>query len=81
MDNADVDDDGNGLIELWNATMFDNVRYVLNGSGYGVSSAESDIRSDGCGGQVGINECNGYELTANISLPETALESYRRLRG
>ena len=71
-DDADVDDDGDGLIELWSATMFDNVRYVLNGSGYGVSSTESDIRSDGCGGQGGINECNGYELTANISLSDYA---------
>ena len=33
-DSADIDDDGDGLIEIWNADMLHNVRYVLNGTGY-----------------------------------------------
>ena len=66
-DACDPDDDNDGLIELWNATMLDNVRYALNGSGYRENAIEV-IRSAGCGGGAGGDECIGYELTANISL-------------
>ena len=57
----DVDDDGNGLIEIHNAEELDQVRADLTG----VSFAGNNT---GCGGQPGISECNGYELTQNISL-------------
>ncbi len=57
----DVDDNGNGLIEIHNAEELNQVRANLNG----VSFA-GDAR--GCGGQSGITTCNGYELTQNISL-------------
>ena len=66
-DACDPDDDNDGLIELWNATMLHNVRYVLDGSGYRENATEA-IRSGGCGGGAGRDECIGYELTANISL-------------
>ena len=61
----DVDDNGNGLIEIHNARELDLVREDLAGrsfSGDGI----------GCGGQGGITECNGYELAANISLADYA---------
>ena len=65
-DGMDIDDDGDGLIELWNATMLHNVRYALTGIGY-KESADAMIRNSSCGRQEN-DECKGYELTANISL-------------
>ena len=65
-DNADLDEDGDGLIEIWTADMLHNVRYVLNGSGYRESDT-APINQLGCGNQAD-DECIGYELTANISL-------------
>ena len=41
LDEADVDDDGDGLIELWNATMLNNVRHQLDGTGYRESNASA----------------------------------------
>ena len=65
-DNADIDEDGDGLIEIRTADMLHNVRYVLNGTGY-KESAAAPINQLGCGNQAD-NECIGYELGANISL-------------
>ena len=61
MDDVDADDDG--LIEIATEAELNNVRYVLDGSGY-KSSATADAISTGCpsGG------CTGYELTATIAL-------------
>ncbi len=57
------DSDGDGLIEIWNATMLSNMRYNLAGTSY-KTSAMSPGNSSGCpaGG------CNGYELMANIDI-------------
>ena len=63
---TDIDDDGDGLIEIWTADMLNNVRYVLNGSGYRESDT-APINQLGCGNQAD-DECIGYELMANISL-------------
>ena len=57
----DVDDDGDGLIEIATAEQLNQVREVLSG----VSFAGNNT---GCGGLNDISECNGYELTQNISL-------------
>ena len=65
-DGPDLDDDGDGLIEIWTADMLNNVRYVLNGSGYRESDT-APINQLGCGNQAD-DECIGYELMANISL-------------
>ena len=59
--NQDVDDDGNGLIDIHNATELDQVREGLTGESFAGNS-------DGCGGLNGIRECYGYELVADISL-------------
>ncbi len=58
-----ADADGDGLIEIWNATMLDNMRYDLAGTSYKTSATDPGD-SEGCpaGG------CNGYELMANIDL-------------
>ena len=60
----DVDDNGDGLIEIRDDTDLDQVRDDLNGRTLAGNS-------DGCGGQnTGIIACNGYELTQNISLAD-----------
>ena len=71
-DACDVDDDGDGLIELWTADMLYNVRYSLSGLGYRESSTGS-LRRVGCGGRAReVASCDGYELIANISLASYA---------
>ena len=57
----DLDDDGDGLIEIRMADMFNNMRYVLNGTGY--SDGGVSINATGCGG-----DCKGYELMGDIDL-------------
>ena len=61
-DDADLDDDGDGLIEINSLAMFNNIRYVLNGSGY--KDGDLSVTSfSGCSG-----DCKGYELTRDIYL-------------
>ena len=57
----DIDDDGDGLIELETAAQFFNIRYVLDGSGYqGIDGGTKSTQ--------GCSACVGYELTADIDL-------------
>ena len=63
----DVDADGDGLIEIATAEQLDQIRYNLLGSSLNTSDGVAGDAS-GCGGQPDISECNGYELTQNISL-------------
>ena len=59
----DIDDDGDGLIEIRTAEQLDNIRWSLDGSGY--KTNETGInKTTGCP-QLG---CRGYELTENIDL-------------
>ena len=67
MNADDVDDDGDGLIEIATAEQLNQIRYNLLGSSLNTSDGVAGDAS-GCGGQPGISECNGYELTQNISL-------------
>ena len=69
-DACDIDDDGDGLIELWNAPMLHNVRHAPNGTGYR-EDEEARINHLGCGGQD-ASECYGYELITDISLARYA---------
>ena len=62
-DELDVDDDGDGLIEIATADELNNVRYVLDGSGYMVN-ATAPKDTTGCPSEG----CSGYELTADIDL-------------
>ncbi len=67
----DVDDNGNGLIEIATPQELDQIRYNLLGNNFTRSDGGAgDAR--GCGGQNGITTCNGYELTQNISLSDYA---------
>ncbi len=66
-DDTDIDIDGNGLIEIANATELDSVRYALNGNGRRLS-ASAPLNTGGCGRIGGLRVCHGYELVANISL-------------
>ena len=64
----DVDDDGDGLIEIATAAQLDQIRYNLLGSSLNTSDGVAGDAS-GCGAPLsGISDCNGYELTQNISL-------------
>ena len=58
----DVDDDGDGLIEIGTAAELDAIRYVPDGSGY--RAANGSVRNRGCPAAG----CDGYELTADIDL-------------
>ena len=66
-DFLDVDADGDGLIEISTAAQLNQVRYNLLGSSLNTSDGVAGDAS-GCGGLNDISECNGYELTQNISL-------------
>ena len=65
--NADIDDDGDGLIEIATAPELDRVHYQLDGSGKR-SSHDTPLDQTGCGDGVDTSMCIGYELVANISL-------------
>ncbi len=67
MDGVDIDDDGDGLIEVATPMQLDAVRYALNGEGRKLS-VDGTLDTDGCGGTGGIRSCSGYELVADISL-------------
>ena len=62
---VDLDDDGDGLIEIGTAAELDAVRHALDGSGQKLS-ADGMFNSTGCDGDT--SSCSGYELIANISL-------------
>ena len=59
-----VDSDHDGLIEINNAVMLNNIRYNLAGTSYKTSVSQTTGDSSGCP----ASGCNGYELTANIDL-------------
>jgi len=63
----DIDDDGDGLIEIATAAELDKVRYALRGNGIRLSEG-GELNTTGCGDGDIINSCAGYELVANISL-------------
>ncbi len=65
--NEDIDDDGDGLIEIATPAQLDEVRHALDGSGRR-SLAGGALDTTGCGGDGGITSCSGYELVADISL-------------
>ena len=66
-DTADVDDNGDGLIEISTHEQFNMIRHNLAGTNL-TSTAGGVGDASGCGGRSGIAQCNGYELIADISL-------------
>ena len=67
LDQLDIDDDGDGLIEISTAAELYAVRYQLDGTGQRLSSGDR-LNTTGCGGLSNLSKCFGYELTNNISL-------------
>ena len=69
-DEADVDDDGDGLMEIATAEQLNQTRHNLLGSSFKLSPGGMDNVS-GCGAPLTrITECNGYELSNDISLAD-----------
>ena len=63
-----ADTDHDGLIEIKNATMLNNMRYDLAGTSYKTSVSDAG-NTDGCPAVVnGSGGCNGYELSTDINL-------------
>ena len=58
---SDVDNNGNGFIDITTQEQLHNIRYNLAGTSYKTSASDADKT---CGGNI----CRGYELLANIVL-------------
>ena len=67
VDGADIDDNGNGLIDIWNINMLYNVRYNLQGTSYKTSTTGNIITSRLWWTKIAIYAvCSGYELMRNL---------------
>ena len=66
-DAMDRDDDNDGLMEITDVDQFNQIRYAMDGSGYGKGSGEK-LQTAGCPIEQGMPSCHGYELMTNISL-------------
>ena len=69
-EDADIDNDDDGLIEICHLEGLDAVRYAPDGSGY-KASASASITTQGCAS----GGCNGYELVRDLDFQDDA--SYR----
>ena len=70
---VDVDDDGDGLIEIATVDELNQTRNNLLGTSFKATANAEDMGDDtGCGNGTMVGEditaCSGYELVANISL-------------
>ena len=65
--NGDIDDDNDGLIEIYSLEELNAIRYQLDGSGYRKSEDSPKI-TVGCA----ENGCNGYELMRDLDFNEDA---------
>ena len=63
----DVDDDGDGLIEIRTANEFNMIRNNLAGTNL-TATVPAAGNDSGCGNNADITECTGYELMNDISL-------------
>ena len=75
-DDVDIDDDGDGLIEVAEAAGLASIRYQLDASGVR-RTADGELNTTGCGGAGGITSCNGYELVRDIDLTAYINTNYR----
>ena len=69
VDSVDIDDDGDGLIEILTAEEFNAIRYNLAGTNLTMTGGGAGDAT-GCGGQIGITSCSGYELNNDINLAQ-----------
>ncbi len=63
----DIDNDGDGLIEISSPSQLNAIRYQLDGSGRRMAPAGA-LDQSGCGGSGRLLKCSGYELENDISL-------------
>ncbi len=70
-DFTDVDDDGDGLIEINSLVMLHNIRHNVNGDSYKTGAGAGD--ATGCG-KTGSVLCDGYELTQDLSFDKGGYE-------
>ena len=70
MNSADVDDDNDGLIEIHNLDMFNNIRFNLAGTSYDDEDADSGSGDAGVDTGCPAAGCNGYELMANLDFAQ-----------
>ncbi|NNF97766.1 MAG: hypothetical protein HKM93_00145 [Desulfobacteraceae bacterium] len=66
-DACDVDDDGDGLIEIGTLTELDNIRNNRSGTAYDNGNTSTSL---GCGDGAALLQCNGYELIATLDFDE-----------
>ena len=76
IDYLDIDDDGDGLIEIRYLEELNAIRYQPDGSGY-KATASADKITTGCPLVNGIEQCRGYELMNDLDFNND--ESYRTL--
>ncbi len=67
---ADIDDDDDGLIDIYYLEDLDAVRYQTDGSGYTTSTATVKI-TRGCRPIDNIETCSGYELRRDLDFATT----------
>ena len=72
----DLDDDGDGLIEIRYLEELDAIRHQPDGSGY-KATASADKITAGCPLVNGIEQCRGYELMNDLDFNDD--QSYRTL--
>ena len=60
--NVDVDDDDDGLIEIYNLTLLHNLRHDLAGTSYKTNGSDPG-NTNGCA----AGGCEGYELTKSLN--------------
>ena len=64
------DADGNGLIDVSDATELDRIRYDLDGDGQDDTNGES--RNSGCPLVNNMTSCRGYELVQDIDISDVS---------
>ena len=74
IDYSDIDDDGDGLIEIRYLEELNAIRYQPDGSGY-KATASGDRITTGCPLVNGVEQCRGYELMNDLDFTDDA--SYR----
>ena len=71
-DSSDIDDDGDGLIEIFNATQLRMISNDLLGSSLNDGTTANE---EGCGDNNIVLSCSGYELANDISLDPSGSSS------
>ena len=79
-EDTDVDNDDDGLIEIWNLTQLHHVRNDLDGSHYNDGDSENAATptNSGCKpvGDSNTPTCHGYELMANLDFADKNATGY-----